>query len=167
MDLRHCWSIPKQFFFFHFPWSIKVVMLNVIVVLQISTSIHILDRKHHISTYHISIVLFSSTIWRFHQRIFLNLNFFGDFIPKNSIYFLQAWWRPKFLGAIWWQIGKKQNWLQSLSRIYDIQRYLPDSVPRIYDSPYMVSFRYCLWYNYMVSEVCRKLEPRGACSFGL
>jgi len=79
---------PNQGFFFHFPWSVKVAILYVTMVLQISTFIYILDRKYHISTYHISIILFSSTIWRFHPRFFLNLKFFGNFIQNFTIFFL-------------------------------------------------------------------------------
>jgi len=54
------------------------------VVLQISAFIHILDRKYHIRTNHMSLILFSSTIWRFHPILFLNLKFFD----KKLHYFL-------------------------------------------------------------------------------
>jgi len=75
---------------FFFSFSMKCQSVNIkffIVVLQIPTFIHILDRKYHISTYHISIILFSSTIWWFHLRFFFNLKFFGDFIQKNLFIF--------------------------------------------------------------------------------
>jgi len=52
------WRGVKPRLFFHFLWSAKVAIQNVIVVLQISIVIHILDRK-----YHMSILLFSSTTW--------------------------------------------------------------------------------------------------------
>jgi len=62
-----------------------------IVVLQISTFIHILDRKYDISPYHISIILFSSTIWQFHPRFFFDLKFFVNFIQNFTVYFLKTW----------------------------------------------------------------------------
>jgi len=64
-------------FFFHFLRSAKVVKY-VLVVLRISTFIHILDRKYYISTYHMQKNLFSSTIWQFHPRHFFNSKFFGE-----------------------------------------------------------------------------------------
>jgi len=58
------------------------------VVLQISAFIHILDIKYHIRTYHMSLILFSSTIWWFHPSSFLIWSFPGEklhnFLPFSS-----------------------------------------------------------------------------------
>jgi len=66
---------------FHFLRSATVAIWNFVVVLQISTFIHILNRKYHISTYHMmSIISFSFTIWRFQPIFFLVWIFFENFI---------------------------------------------------------------------------------------
>jgi len=77
-------SILLDHFFFHFLWSAKVVILNVIVVLQILTFIYIIDTNYHINSYYISIILFSSIISWFHPRFFINLKFFGNFIQDST-----------------------------------------------------------------------------------
>jgi len=59
------------------------------VVLQISVFIHILDRKYHIHTYHMSLILFSSTIWQFHSSVFFSFKFSGEKIHNFLSFFSQ------------------------------------------------------------------------------
>jgi len=63
--------------FFPFLMKCQSGDINVIVVLQISKFIHMLDRKYYISTYCMSIILFSSTICRFHPKFLKVQSFFG------------------------------------------------------------------------------------------
>jgi len=79
-------------FFFSFYIKCQSGDINVIVVLQISTYIHILNKKYHISTYQISIILFSYTIWRFHPNFFKIWSFLAI---RQTCY----WWYSKWTCA--------------------------------------------------------------------
>jgi len=96
-----------RIFLFYFLWSGKVAIINVTMVLQISTFVHILDRKYHLSTYHISLILFSSTIWRFHLRFYLIWNFLA-ISSKILLFMFQGFGtRAHYFCANFQQIAKK------------------------------------------------------------
>jgi len=71
--------------FFHLLWSAKAMILNVTMVLQISTFIRILDRKYHISTYNIFLIIFSFTIKQFHPKN-IRIWSFWQFAQAMKIY---------------------------------------------------------------------------------
>jgi len=54
---------PCKYVSFSFLGSVKVVIMNVTMVLQVSTFIHMLNRKYHISSYFIHKLAISSNIF--------------------------------------------------------------------------------------------------------